>query len=100
MAVAMSTSAIVASLFPSTVRDQILKDAQEEVKLRMSDKTKNKTRKLHRTLRKKSSTKKGQESQEKMIKKKTRPIADLFPGESGSGEPCISFVYTLSLIHI
>ncbi|CAB9518934.1 Receptor-type guanylate cyclase gcy [Seminavis robusta] len=74
MAIAMSTSAIVSSLFPSTVRDRILQEAQAEVKVRMSDKSKGRAAALRSSRR--NSLK---QIQEKRKEKRSKPNADLFP---------------------
>jgi hypothetical protein len=78
LAVAASTSAIVSNLFPSTVRDRILKEAEAEV--RNSDKSK---RQHSSRNSRRNSLKQVQESR-KMLnehKKRSKPNADLFPGK-------------------
>ena len=85
LAVAASTSAIVSSLFPSTVRDRILKEAEAEV--RMSDKSKRNNTSVRANRR--NSMKQIQENRvhQNEQKKRSKPNADLFPGMI-----CISLV--------
>lgn len=87
MALAMSTSVIVASLFPTAVRDQILQNAKEEVQLRKSDKS-HKSSHLRGSSRLNAS-KRGRRASLSMSTKSqppqrqgpptTKPIANLFP---------------------
>jgi hypothetical protein len=82
MAIAMSSAAIVSSLFPSTVRDRILRDAEEEVSQRMSERSSAGPgsgplgRSRHKGRR--ASLKMIQEERKKP-KDRSKPIADLFP---------------------
>lgn len=81
MAIAQSTSAIVASLFPATVRDQIMKNAEEEVNLRMSERKETK-KALRRNSSRHSSRRETmqhiQRQRSQRPQAKSKPIADLF----------------------
>lgn len=86
MAIAMSTSAIVSSLFPSTVRDRIMNDAHEEVKLRMSN-NRSSNRSTHSSVTpsrgmmggRRMSMRKLSEHRQGTQPQRSKPIADLFP---------------------
>ena len=82
MAIAMSSSAIVSSLFPSTVRDRIMEDAQDEVKQRMSERSshsRHSRHSRHSSLSRRSSMRRIQEERKEREKVRSKPIADLFP---------------------
>lgn len=82
MAIAQSTSAIVASLFPATVRDQIMKNAEEEVNLRMSQKKESKKALLRVSRRggdRGESLRQLQKQRSMQKVTRSKPIADLIP---------------------
>jgi hypothetical protein len=78
LAVAASTSAIVSSLFPSTVRDRILKDAEAEV--RLSDKSK-RNPSIRNSRRQTMKDVQEERIMQNERKKRSKPNADLFPGK-------------------
>jgi hypothetical protein len=90
MQIAMGTSAIVASLFPSTVRDRIIEDAEQEVQRRRSSvKELSERGSAHMSIvnrgRRRSSLHKIQEQrkQQQQEQEHRRPLCDLFPESTG-----------------
>lgn len=91
MEIAMGTSAIVASLFPSTVRERIIKDAEQEVRRRTSVQESERGGSAHGSIinkaRRKASSQKIQEQRQKHEEQQQqhrgKPIADLFPEATG-----------------
>ena len=105
MAIAQSTSAIVASLFPATVRDQIMKNAEEEVNLRMSERKETKKALRRNSSRQSSRRETMQQLQRQRSQRpqaKSKPIADLFPESKVCVLVLLLFLFlglSLSVLH-
>jgi len=80
MAIAQSANAVVASLFPASVRDEILKNAEEEVNKRASQR-----REAKRSISRRGN-RKAREKKDKLSKQdaptRSKPIADKYPEAS------------------
>jgi class 3 adenylate cyclase len=109
MATALRTNAIVSSLFPSNVRDRILKDAEEQVEREMNNASKFVAAK-HRL--KSFLEDEPEDSRKNADVFSTKPIADLFPETtlmiadmvgftawSSVREPCQVFVLLETVYH-